>query len=197
MRLLSISLCSALSSCLSQFLCLLLSSNLWNFSLRPVDGCEQYTPWYYVRVAFPCPCTDNPPSLPRKSLTNTPCTHTHAVHSPTHPFVHLSFCLLRHGQQTQMGIHFIYWFLWWASISPQCVCIRFRPSVYDLSQGACDNQTQGRGNRKRDNNKEWEREGETDILIIAHPSGSVSESTPLPPSFPPSVIHSDSNRSVK
>lgn len=155
MRLLTISLCSALSSCLSQFLCVLLSSNFWNFSLRPVDGCEQYTPWCYVRVAFPCPCTDKiPPASPESLLSTHPCTHTHSPFS--HPSIRSSIFLPTapwpkdsNGNPfylliSVVGVH----------LSPVCVCIRFRPSVYDLSQEACDNQTQGRGDRKRDNNKE-------------------------------------------
>lgn len=67
-----------------------------------------------------------------------------------------------------------------------CVCIRFSPSVYDLPQGACDNQTHSKGKREWETITKNERGGgSTDIVIIAHLVHFLSLSLPviLPLSF--------------
>lgn len=174
---------------LFQFLCLFLSSNFRNFSLRPIDGCEQCTPWCYVRVVIPCPCTDNPPHhhplvCPLSHKHTHACTlHKHTNSPFSHPTIRPSVFLPAAPWPADSNRNPFYLLISVVGISLQCVCMCLCASVSALLFMICHKGnviTRHRAKeRKRDNNKEWKREGEPDILHRAH----LVQSQDLPPSL--------------
>lgn len=143
------------------------SSNFWNFSLRPVDGFEQYAPGVMWAWPFCAHIQTESPILPRSSQNTVS------------SLIHSCFRILI--------------FVVDLNVSQVCVCVHpFQSFCLWFVTRTMHNQTLSKGEREKiSKNGRRMREGETDILI------HLVQSQDLPPTTPHPAIHSDSNRSVK